>query len=117
MGIMRGTSCWVGLVLGIYLMVIAGFQYSFSSWSSDLKDLFGYTNAQTNTVGTFLNASSWAGVLGGIVLDRYGQRVTCLGAALISLIGFVPICLFMRQSNPSPSVAIICALMFVAGQG
>eukprot|EP00658_Telonema_sp_P-2_P018281 TRINITY_DN17171_c0_g1_i1.p1 TRINITY_DN17171_c0_g1~~TRINITY_DN17171_c0_g1_i1.p1 ORF type:complete len:592 (+),score=119.13 TRINITY_DN17171_c0_g1_i1:79-1854(+) len=76
-----------------------------------------YSNTQVNTVGTLLNAGSWAGIVGGMVMDRFGCRVTCLGAAVVCVAGFVPLTLIMAETNPRPSMALTGVLAFVAGQG
>jgi len=112
----RGFSCWVGLMIGIYCMMIAGFQYSFSSWSSSLKDTFSYTNAETNTVGTLLNAGSWAGIIGAIVMDNYGARATCITGSVVCTAGLGALCYLFRFSHNSPMI-VVGLVAFVCGNG
>jgi hypothetical protein len=51
-------SRWVSLVSGVYLMILSGSIYMFAVYSSDLKQIFGYSTEEINLVGTLGNVGT-----------------------------------------------------------
>lgn len=53
-------NAWVSFASALLLMVASGTVYLFPVYSTDLADALSLTQAQINTVGTFMNAGTGA---------------------------------------------------------
>ncbi len=51
-------SRWVSLAAGVYRMILSGSIYMFAVYSSDLKQIFGYSTEEINLVGTLGNVGT-----------------------------------------------------------
>ncbi|ELR21937.1 transporter, major facilitator subfamily protein [Acanthamoeba castellanii str. Neff] len=109
-------SRWVSLAAGVYLMILSGSIYMFAVYSSDLKQIFGYSTEEINLVGTLGNVGTWAGVLGGLWLDYFGPRSSCLFGGLMNFAGYFLLYLAAKDYFPTNAIGIgiFAAIM---GQG
>eukprot|EP01012_Entosiphon_sulcatum_P008656 TRINITY_DN14748_c0_g2_i1.p1 TRINITY_DN14748_c0_g2~~TRINITY_DN14748_c0_g2_i1.p1 ORF type:complete len:578 (-),score=94.12 TRINITY_DN14748_c0_g2_i1:1681-3372(-) len=109
-------SRWVGLIVGVYTMLSAGTQYAFSTYGSSLKNTFNFDDSGLNLISTLFNAGGWCALLGGVVLDKAGARVTAFGGAAMSAAGYFAIFLLSKYYT-SASAALVGLCCFVIGQG
>jgi nitrate/nitrite transporter NarK len=112
-------SAWVSLFAGFILEFLAGTVYLFGTYAGDLKSLFGCSQKEIQLIGTFLNAGTWAGVAGGLVLDKIGPRTTAIGGSLLMFLGYFGLFLAAQQIAFSTLnfFPLWCFFAFVAGQG
>jgi MFS family permease len=88
------------------------------AYENDLKAVLGWSQSRIELIGTFANAGTWLGIVGGAVYDRYGPRITIFGGSILVLIGYTTMHLFTKGSLGSYDNYGIMALgTFIMGQG
>ncbi len=107
----------VSLAAGFLLEFIAGSMYVFGSYAGTLRSILGINQKQIQLIGSLLNAGTWAGVLGGFVLDKIGPRTTAISGAGFMFVGYFT--LYLAASRIAFATTnffpLWCLLAFTAG--
>eukprot|EP01060_Flectonema_neradi_P014791 TRINITY_DN2144_c0_g1_i1.p1 TRINITY_DN2144_c0_g1~~TRINITY_DN2144_c0_g1_i1.p1 ORF type:complete len:610 (+),score=99.35 TRINITY_DN2144_c0_g1_i1:22-1851(+) len=90
------------IILGVYLSMAGGVpSFAFSAFSDTIKDKQGYSPTEINTIGSFMQAGVWTSILGGIMLDKYGPKVTAAASLMLGCTGYVSMYILTTISSQS----------------
>eukprot|EP00455_Lapot_gusevi_P039735 TRINITY_DN4465_c0_g1_i3.p1 TRINITY_DN4465_c0_g1~~TRINITY_DN4465_c0_g1_i3.p1 ORF type:complete len:441 (-),score=76.32 TRINITY_DN4465_c0_g1_i3:132-1454(-) len=92
----------------------AGTLYSFGEYASKLAALLGHQNL--DIIGSWGDFGVFTGIIQGVILDRYGPRVTLLLAALLTSSGYFFASL-MINGVISSNLTLLAFGYFCLGQG
>eukprot|EP01104_Vermistella_antarctica_P010696 TRINITY_DN2870_c0_g1_i2.p1 TRINITY_DN2870_c0_g1~~TRINITY_DN2870_c0_g1_i2.p1 ORF type:complete len:558 (-),score=104.92 TRINITY_DN2870_c0_g1_i2:70-1743(-) len=109
-------NAWVVFIMGIYLMCVSGTIYLFPTYSVPFRTLFGYETSDMNLVTTAANAGTWFGVVGGLVYDYFGPRVSSLIATTLITTGYLLMYLASLDMI-TRNVYCVGVMAFMVGQG
>ena len=84
-----GRSAWVSLAAGAAGEVAAGTSYAFGLYSEALKARLGLTQRSVQLVVTFGQFGNVSGVVGGLLYDRFGPKVTAGVGSLAASLGYL----------------------------
>lgn len=90
----RHINKWHTLAASILCQYAAGLGYSFSVYSDDLKQRFGYSQEQIQGIGSANNLGGYLSIVSGLVYDstahwdRAGPRLTLSLGALLNFGGY-----------------------------
>lgn len=85
---LRVGARWIALAGGVILESVAGTPYAFGVFAPALKDKLHYTQAQIDAVGSVGNIGQYTAIMAGLVYDSLGPRITGVGGAALSLLGY-----------------------------
>eukprot|EP00042_Codosiga_hollandica_P058800 m.891929 g.891929 ORF g.891929 m.891929 type:complete len:470 (+) comp59969_c0_seq8:39-1448(+) len=105
---------WVSLVVGVCVMVCAGTPFMLAAFGQLLKNRFAYTQTEITMVQTSTQVGLYAGIVQGVVYDRFGVRVACALAMLLLCGAYLAVYLAANHTPPPP---LLAALFFLIGQG
>ena len=77
----------------------AGLAYSFSVYSGSLREVYQSQSA-VDLLGSFKDVGAYFGVLGGLVFDAFGPRVTLLVGAAMHTAGYLGVYATLRGDVP-----------------
>lgn len=93
--------------------------YTFGSYAGSLRQALLINQKEVMLLGSLLDGGTWAGVLGGLVLDRLGPRTTAVAGAALMFVGYFV--LYLAAAHVAVWTAnffpLWCFMAFVAGQG
>jgi len=78
------STQWVTLIMSLILMLTSGILYSFNVYSQAFKLHFNLKQAQVNMITALGNLGNSIGSPAGMVFDRWGPKLTCFFAFLIT---------------------------------
>ena len=111
-------------------MLCAGTLYGFGSYSEDIVDILMDKNATAcstrsscesfvEVVGSFGNVGMWTNILGGLLFDKCGFKVSVTAGAMLTGIGYLGMYTALSTSmlNSGVSSYILCSFWLSAGHG
>lgn len=112
------------MIVGLYVAMGTGTSYAFGIYSGALKESFGFTQSQLDSIPSFASLVGLLSPLGGMLSDRWGSRAACLIAACFAGMGFAlfyaialemgkPTVLALANSLGTTTPVIYCPLMAV----
>ena len=88
-------NAWTVLAAATLVQSCAGLAYSFSVYSGSLREVYQSQSA-VDLLGSFKDVGAYFGVLGGLVFDAFGPRVTLLAGAAMHTAGYLGVYATLR---------------------
>ena len=92
-------NAWTVLAAATLVQSCAGLAYSFSVYSGSLREVYQSQSA-VDLLGSFKDVGAYFGVLGGLVFDAFGPRVTLLVGAAMHTAGYLGVYATLRGDVP-----------------
>ena len=89
-------NAWTVLAAATLVQSCAGLAYSFSVYSGSLREVYQSQSA-VDLLGSFKDVGAYFGVLGGLVFDAFGPRVTLLAGAAMHTAGYLGVYATLRR--------------------
>ena len=107
------------LLLCVYMCMAGGVpSFAYASFSSTIKQRHGYDPSEINLIGSFMQAGVWTAVLGGIVLDKYGNVACCLASLILGGTGWSLLYVFTASDEyEGINWGAYAAAAYCVGQG
>eukprot|EP00002_Diphylleia_rotans_P006286 TRINITY_DN1564_c0_g1_i1.p1 TRINITY_DN1564_c0_g1~~TRINITY_DN1564_c0_g1_i1.p1 ORF type:complete len:500 (+),score=106.85 TRINITY_DN1564_c0_g1_i1:225-1724(+) len=79
----------LSLIAGLITLLSSGTLYAFSLYGDDLKDNLGWNQTELTIVAAFGNDGLYiAGIINGMIYDRYGAQLTLVQGAVFGFLGY-----------------------------
>ncbi|KNE67021.1 hypothetical protein AMAG_12099 [Allomyces macrogynus ATCC 38327] len=102
----------------MYLLMGAGIIYLFSSYGTQLRDRFGYSQLQVSMVASSANLGLYLSGPGvGWLIDRYGPRPVAIVGSLMMFFGFLAVSTAVNSQGVMFPAWLLCGLYFFVGSG
>mmetsp|Transcript_1030 Transcript_1030/g.1949 ORF Transcript_1030/g.1949 Transcript_1030/m.1949 type:complete len:645 (-) Transcript_1030:280-2214(-) len=107
---------WVYLAVSVLISTCCAINYAYAVLTDTLRNEFGFSQTQVDTIGTVGNVGQYFGLIAGIVYDRYGPKVSLYVAAFCIFTGFGSLTIALSGAIPNPSVTVIAFCYFIGSQ-
>eukprot|EP00760_Papus_ankaliazontas_P029800 PhM_4_TR4469/c0_g1_i1/m.1762 len=103
---------WRNITACVFLMMVSSTTYMFSSYSVALGDELDLTSTDLNLIAACGNVGTWAGAVSGLLVDRYGPRMTALCGGVLALLGYTAFAGAVQGIVPSTPLALALYAIF-----
>ncbi|KAJ3359936.1 hypothetical protein GGF31_003620 [Allomyces arbusculus] len=102
----------------MYLLMGAGIIYLFSSYGTQLRDRFEYSQLEVSMVASSANLGLYlSGPAVGWLIDRYGPRPVAIVGSLMMFFGFLGVSTAVNTEGVMFPAWLLCGLYFFVGSG
>ncbi len=98
---------WVWLAISIFVSTCCAINYAFGVLTDTLKDKFGFSQSQVDTIGTCGNVGQYFGLFAGLAYDKYGPRLNLAVGGVLIAVGYTLMYLALSETIPNPSLGMI----------
>ena len=117
---MGNHSPWLVLGIAVLVQSVGGLFYAFSLYTHTLKDRFGYSQGDVDTIGSLGNVGGSVGIHIGFFFAAFGPRKTLVAATALSLLGWLPLWAALSPALTPDTGAVpywsLCLLAVLQGQ-
>lgn len=116
----RTYSRWVSLAAAILMNSFAGTGYAISLFTDMFRSTLLIDQESVDWISTWGNVGLYSAVIGGLLYNRCGPRITALGGAIFIGVGFLGLYSCTSTSSPEDIAcrqSTLCFLNFVAQHG
>ncbi|KAG6554318.1 hypothetical protein Mapa_004234 [Marchantia paleacea] len=106
---------WVGFVCAIWVQSIAGNNYTFANYASDLKHVMGYSQVELNSLSIAKDVGKSVGLLAGFLSEYLPPQIILLTGAGVGFLGYGSTWLIISERIAPPSLWQMCIVMFLGG--
>ncbi|KAL2643393.1 hypothetical protein R1flu_010980 [Riccia fluitans] len=106
---------WVGFVCAIWIQSIAGSNYAFANYASDLKHVLDYSQVELNTLSVAKDVGKGLGLFAGFLSEFLPPQIILLIGAGMGVIGYGSTWIILSQRIPPPALWKMCIVMFLGG--
>ncbi|BBN01323.1 hypothetical protein MPTK1_2g06490 [Marchantia polymorpha subsp. ruderalis] len=106
---------WVGFVCAIWVQSIAGNNYTFANYASDLKHVMGYSQVELNSLSIAKDIGKSVGLLAGFLSEYLPPQIILLIGAGVGFLGYGSTWLIISERIAPPSLWQMCIVMFLGG--
>ena len=107
------TGRWTSVFASFLLMAGAGATYLFTVYSNDIKRNLEYNQSMLNTLSSWKDIGTSAGILSGLVAEVTPIWFVLAISSVTNFLGYFMIWLAVTRRIPKPELWHMCAYMFI----
>lgn len=100
------ASRWAVIAASLCLQICGGAMYAFPVYSEQLRITLNYAQWQVSSLALASNIGNFCNIPSGIVLDRFGVRVTVLCGIVVNFLGYFLLYLVATETIAAPYTVV-----------